>query len=244
MTTAAPWGNPKSDLPPPRPVLVLLAALLVLPVLGYAAGSFIERRALDDPNTRLKVAIEALENGYDATALRLFLSLAEKGNAKAQYHLAIMYEHGWGTPVDAQKAVDLYTKAAEQSLVPAETRLGEIYLRGTLVLQNLTKARAWSEKAAKAQSSDAELDLADFYERGLGVPADPIEAYAWYAVAAKQGNRLAVTQRDKVLETLSLNEQAKAEARAKALEASLKANVGGKQEPRIGTSRSASTPQR
>jgi TPR repeat protein len=71
-------------------VLVLLAALLVLPVLGYAAGSFIERRELDDPNTRLKVAIEALENGYDATALRLFLSLAEKGNAKAQYHLAIM----------------------------------------------------------------------------------------------------------------------------------------------------------
>jgi TPR repeat protein len=81
--------------------------------------------------------------------------------------------------------------------VPAETRLGEIYLRGTLVLQDLTKARAWSEKAARAQSSDAELDLADFYERGLGVPADPIEAYAWYAVAAKQGNRLAVTQRDK-----------------------------------------------
>jgi TPR repeat protein len=158
-------------------------ALLILPVLGYVAGSFIERRALDDPKTRLKVAIEALGSGYDATALKLFLSLAEKGNAKAQYHLSIM---------------------------PAETRLGEIYLRGTLVLQDLAKARVWSEKAAKAQSSDAELDLADFYERGLGVPADPIEAYAWYAVAAKQGNRLAVTQRDKVLGTLSLDEQAKA----------------------------------
>ena len=242
MSTAAPWGNPKSDLPPPRPAPILLVALLILPVLGYVAGSFIQRRALDDPKTRLKVAIEALGSGYDATALKLFLSLAEKGNAKAQYHLAIMYEHGWGTPVDAEKAVDLYTKAAKQSLVLAETRLGEIYLRGTLVLQDLAKARVWSEKAAKAQSSDAELDLADFYERGLGVPADPIEAYAWYAVAAKQGNRLAVTQRDKVLGTLSLDEQAKAEARAKALEASLKADPGGKQEPRTSTSRSEPAP--
>jgi TPR repeat protein len=174
-----------------------------------------------DPKTRLEIAIRALQSGYDVTALKLFQPLAEKGNAKAQYHLAIMYENGWGTPVDKKKALDLYTKAAQQSLVPAETRLGEIYLRGTLVLQDLNKAREWFQKAAKAQSSDAQVQLADMYERGLGVPADPKEAYAWNAVAAKRGNALAASRRDKILLTLSPDAQVQAEARAKVLEASL-----------------------
>jgi hypothetical protein len=176
-----------------------------------------------DPKTRLQIAIKALQEGYDGTAVKLFQPLADKGNAKAQYHLAIMYEHGWGTAVDRKKAVDLCTKAAEQSLVPAEARLGEIYLRGTLVLQDLGEARKWLEKAAKAQSSSAQLQLADMYERGLGMPADLQEAYAWNAVAAQQGNALAASQRDRILATLTPAAQVEAEARAKALADSLAA---------------------
>jgi TPR repeat protein len=223
MTTTDPWGNPKTKSPPPRLAPIVIAALAILPVVGYLAGGYFERHALDDPKTRLEVAIKALDDGYDRIALKLFQSLAEKGNAKAQYHLAIMYEHGWGTSVDPKKAVDLYTKAAKQSLVPAESRLGEIYLHGTLVLQDLTKARAWFEKAAKAQSSEAEQELGDIFERGLGVPADPIESYAWNALAAQHDNSLAAMQRDRVLRTLSPDQQAKAEARARTLEATLKA---------------------
>jgi TPR repeat protein len=187
----------------------------------YFVGRYLEQHAAHPPETQLDIAIKALQEGFDGTALRLFRPLAEKGDAKAQYYLAIMYEHGWGAPVDNKNALELYTKAAEQSLVPAETRLGEIYLRGTLVLQDLAKARQWFEKAAKGQSSEAQLHLADIYERGLGVSADPKEAYAWYAVSAKHGNGMAASQRDRILATLSPDAQAQAEARAKALEASL-----------------------
>lgn len=221
MTTTNPWGSPKSEPPSLRLSPIVLVVLLVLPIAGYFVGRYLERHVVLDPKTRLEIAIKALQDGYDDTAVKLFQPLAATGNAKAQYHLAIMYEHGWGTPVDKKKALDLYTKAAEQSLVPAETRLGEVYLRGTLVLQDLGKAREWFQKAAKAQNSEAQQQFADIYERGLGVPADPKEAYAWNAVAAKQGNRLAATQRDKILATLSPDAQAQAEARAKALEASL-----------------------
>jgi TPR repeat protein len=171
----------------------------------------------------LAVALEALDGGYDRTALKLLEPLAENGNAMAEYHLATIYEHGWGTPSDAQKAVDLYTKAAEQSLVPAQARLGAIYLHGTLVLQDLAKAREWSMKAASAGSSEAQIELADIYEHGLGVAADAIEAYAWNAVAAAHGNALAASQRDRILNALSPGDQGKAEARANAIEASLAA---------------------
>jgi TPR repeat protein len=201
----------------------VIIMLLLLPLLGYLGGSYLEHHTLTNPKTRLGVAIEALNGGYDRTALKLFQPLADKGDARAQFHLAIMDEHGWGTPRDASKAVDLYTKAATQSLVPAEARLGEIYLDGTLVLQDLAKAHQWSEKAATAGNVGAQLDLADIYERGLGVHVDPIEAYTWDAVAAARGNTSAASQRDRILRTLSADNQVKAEARASALETSLKA---------------------
>jgi TPR repeat protein len=190
-------------------------------VLGFLCGGYLEGHALNAPATRLDVAIKALNSGYDGTALTLFRPLAEQGNARAQFHLAIMYEHGWGTAKDANKALDLYAKAAKRGLVPAQSRLGEVYLHGTLVLQDLAKARQWLEKAAQAKDIDAQLELADIYERGLGVSADPIEAYAWNAVAAAEGNALAASQRDTILMTLSPDNQAKAEARAAALEASM-----------------------
>jgi TPR repeat protein len=191
-------------------------------VLGYLGGSYLQRHAITVPRTGLDVAIRALNNGYDRTALSLLQPLAKKGDASAEFHLAIMYEHGWATAKDANKAVDLLTKAAKQGFVPAEARMGEIYLHGTLVLQDLAKARQWSEKAAKAGSTDAQLELADIYDRGLGVAQDQIEAYAWNAIAAARGDSFAASQRDKILRTLSPNNQVTAQARANALEASLK----------------------
>jgi TPR repeat protein len=223
MTTAGPWGSPRSE-PPPRlrlgPIFVVL--LLILPMLGYVGGRYVERQALANPQTRLQLALNAADNGYARTALMLLQPLADSGNPVAEYQLALLYEHGLGTPKDAKKAVDLYSKAAQQSLVPAEARLGEVYLHGTLVLQDLSKARQWLEKAAMAGSNEAQLDFADIYEHGLGVQADPVEAYAWNAMAAAHGNMLAARRRDRILKGLSPGDQAKAENRAAALEASLK----------------------
>ena len=44
------------------------------------------------------------------------MALAEHGNAKAQYHLALMYQRGEGVKKDYQKALKWYRKAAKKEL--------------------------------------------------------------------------------------------------------------------------------
>jgi TPR repeat protein len=233
MPTVSPWGDyPETKRwghPWRNPIAVVLLLLLLL--LGYFGGSYLVRHALTEPAMRLDLAIKALNGGFDRTALKLLKPLAKTGDAQAQYRLAIMYEHGWGTPSDGKRAVGLYLQAANQGLVSAQVRLGEIYLRGMLVLQDLAKARQWFAKAAMAGNTDAQLELADIYERGLGVSQDHIEAYAWNAVAAATGNTLAAGQRDRNLRTLSLADQVKAEARANALATSMKAGSSAQLTP-------------
>jgi hypothetical protein len=226
MPTASPWGDlpemKRSGHPRRNAILVILLVLLLL-LLGYLGGSYLVRHALAEPQLRLDLASKALSGGFDRMAVKLLTPLVEKGDAQARYRLAILYEQGWGTPRDVGGAVGLYRKAANQGLVLAQDRLGEIYLRGTLVLQDLAKARQWFEKAAMAGNLDAQLQLAHIYERGLGVTRDHIEAYAWNAVAAATGDTLAADQRDKNLTILSADDQVKAQARANALVAAMKA---------------------
>ena len=61
------------------------------------------------------------QDGFDAykrqdykTAYKLFLPLAEQGNADAQYNLALMYENGQGVPQDYKEAIRLFRLSAEQ----------------------------------------------------------------------------------------------------------------------------------
>jgi TPR repeat protein len=49
-----------------------------------------------------------------ATALRLFRSLADEGDATAQHRLAIMYERGLSLPQDYAQAAEWYRRAADQ----------------------------------------------------------------------------------------------------------------------------------
>jgi TPR repeat protein len=223
MSSASPWGNPEPNGPRQRrPSPLQLVVLLALPLLGYLGGGYLERHPIDTAQSRFGIAVRALNSGYDRTALMLFRPMAEKGDARAQYYLASMYEHGWGVSKDTSRAVALYSDAAKQGFVPAEARLGDIYLRGRLVLQDLAKARQWSENAAKAGSVDAQLELARIYHRGLGAPEDQMQAYAWDAIAAARGSGLAARERDQILTGLAPENQAKAEALASTLEASLK----------------------
>ena len=72
-------------------------------------------------------AVESLEREDYETAYKLFLPLAEQGDADAQFNLGVMYDEGDGVPQDYKEAFKWYRFAAEQGVALAQTYLGVMY---------------------------------------------------------------------------------------------------------------------
>src|SRR4030065_1452840 len=64
-------------------------------------------------------ATAAYERGDYATAFRLMKPLAEKGDAKAQHNLGVMYDYGRGVPQDYTKALKGYQRASAPGMPDA-----------------------------------------------------------------------------------------------------------------------------
>ena len=91
---------------------------------------------------------DAYERKDYKTAYKLWLPLAEQGNATAQYNLGVMYYNGQGVPQDYKEAVRLYRLAAEQGLARAQSNLGVMYRKGRGVPQDYKEADKWWRLAA------------------------------------------------------------------------------------------------
>lgn len=183
---------------------LLAASLMQWTLAGAAlAGSF------DD-------AAAAADKGDYATALKLFRSLAERGDSGAQYAIGRMYAKGQGMPKDSAEAMKWFDKANEQSkalqaynrsdfatarkvFTPlaekgqalAEYILGLMYANGQGVPESYTEALKWLQKAAEQGEAKAQFSVGVIYFKGLGMPANQAEAFKWYRRAADQGNATA-----------------------------------------------------
>ena len=144
--------------------------LPILLVLALATGA--QAQTLED-------AVAAYQKGELETAAQQFAALAEAGDAKAQYNLAVLYEKGEGVAQDSDKALAWYQKAAEAGNVNAQYNLGLAYETGEGVTQDYGKARAYYEKAAAQGDADAQNNLGGLYARGDGVKKDLKKAREW-----------------------------------------------------------------
>ncbi|MGB3400263.1 MAG: tetratricopeptide repeat protein [Candidatus Deferrimicrobiaceae bacterium] len=131
-------------------------------------------------------AVAAYERGDYATAFRLMKPLAEKGDAKAQHNLGVMYDYGRGVPQANNEALRWYRKAAEQGLPDAQHNLGLIYAAGQGVPQDHSMAGKWYRRAAEQGLPEAQVNLGIMYYNGQGVPQDYILAHMWLNIAASQ----------------------------------------------------------
>jgi TPR repeat protein len=143
-----------------------------------------EREAVFGARDRVFTAMTGAERDT-AVARRTaeLLSLANQGNAEAQFNLGQLYEPG-----DRAQAVAWYRKAADQGHAGAQHSLGVLYALGEGVPQDDAEAATLYRKAADQGHTDAQVSLALLYERGDGVPQDYAEAAAWYRKAADQGD--------------------------------------------------------
>ena len=95
-------------------VSTLLIAILSLWLTASAWAHFYE-------------GLAAYNRGDYATAFEEWLTVAEHGDAGAQYNLGFMYDHGQGVPQDYAEAVRWYRLAAGQGNADAQFNLGLMY---------------------------------------------------------------------------------------------------------------------
>ena len=130
----------------------------------------------------------AYRRGDYAQSLKIYRSLADQGNALAQYSIGVMYDIGGGVKKDYQEALKWYRLAAAQGHASAQYSIGVIYSDGLGVTQDYLEALKWYRLAAVQGSANAQYILGSMYNHGLGVTQNYQEALKWYRLAAAQGD--------------------------------------------------------
>lgn len=95
----------------------------------------------------LELAALAQKREEDAKTLRKLQPLAQKGDARAQFKLGVMYQEGlYGTP-NHVAAAKWFQQAADRGETEAQNRLSFAYEKGLGVGQNYVEAYKWASLA-------------------------------------------------------------------------------------------------
>lgn len=95
----------------------------------------------------------------DTSQFKLDQIMAERGDAMAQFSVAIAYEDGVGAKKDLKQAFDWYSKAARQGHEGAQYKVGTFYEKGLVVKKDPKLAMEWYKKAAGNGSHQAQKRL-------------------------------------------------------------------------------------
>ena len=164
----------------------LLRLFLAVVFLGISAGA----------QADLPSAKSAYKNKDYATALKEFKTLADSGNAEAQFYVGLMYDNGEVSQdyrqivTHVQQAMTWYRKSAEQGFAPAQVNLGILLETGGQIERNYKEAASWYRKAAEQGNASAQFNLGLIYYSGRGddIAPDYSQAVLWLGKAADQGD--------------------------------------------------------
>jgi uncharacterized protein len=110
---------------------------------------------------RLEEATAAFARKEYAAAMNLLRPLAEKGNALAQYKIAMMHKLGLGVPKNPKEAKKWGRLAAKQGNADAQLLLGSLYYKQDgEESSDVVRAYMWYEISATQGSSEAQNEIA------------------------------------------------------------------------------------
>jgi TPR repeat protein len=159
----------------------------------------------------VKTGIDLWQAGNFAGAVKEWRTLADKGDADAQFNLGQAYKLGRGVPADLGSAQSWYEKAAAKGHEQAQVNLGLLlFQRG-----DRAKAMPWIRKAADSGDPRAQYVLGTAMFNGDLVPKDWPRAYAFMQLAASQGLPPAVTNLQQMDQHIPLAERQKGLALAR-----------------------------
>ncbi len=133
--------------------------------------------------------VDAYERGDYKTAYKLFLPVAEQGDAEAQCFIGICYENGRGVKQDDIEAEKWYRKSAAQGFRDGQSNLGFFIYEQCEngVIQNYSEAVMWLKKSAENGDPEAQFRLGAMYVFGKGVVIDLVQAYKWMSLGIVNG---------------------------------------------------------
>ncbi len=132
--------------------------------------------------------LTAYKRGDYKTAVAMWTIGANKGDAKAQNNLGLMYASGLVVPQDNKQAASWFRKAAEKGDTEAQNNLGLTYAKGLGVPPDDKQAVSWFRKAAEEGYAEAQDNLGAMYANGRGVSQDYSQAAVWFRKAAEKGS--------------------------------------------------------
>ena len=123
----------------------------------------------------------------DRRAVTLFQDAALRGDADAQYGLAVLYKEGRGVPKNQADAALWMARAALSKNIAAETEYGVMLFNGEGVAKNESAAAAMFRRAAEKNGAVAQNRLARLYFAGRGVRRDLVQGAKWAILSSAQG---------------------------------------------------------
>lgn len=121
--------------------------------------------------------------------VQLWMPLAKRGHARAQYITGRMFLAGRGAPRHVGRAMLWFSRSAEQGYAQAQFSLGLMYLRGQGAPKNVHRAAYWLRQAAEQGMVHAQCYVSRLYALGIGVPRSFVYGYMWAMLAATGGRR-------------------------------------------------------
>jgi localization factor PodJL len=142
------------------------------------------RLPAEPPAATRATAADRLPAAIGSGGLR---TAAVRGDAAAEYEIAVRYADGRGVPPNMAAAAEWFERAAKQGLAPAQFRLGGFYEKGLGVKKDLEAARRLYLAAAQAGNAKAMHNLAVLYAEGAEGKPDYQTAARWFRKAADHG---------------------------------------------------------
>ena len=188
--------------------------------LGVSASAFEDHAFWQDPKYAAALGVRDSTGSIagemarvdPATAKAAWYRLnAEKGVARAQADLGLLYHRGQGVPQDYKEAIKWYRLAADQGVSYAQSNLGNLYSYGAGTPRDYVDAAKWYGLAADQGFTPAQLALGALYANGLGVRQDYVSAHKWLNLAATLGMQRAERSRDTIAGAMTPAQLAEAE---------------------------------
>jgi localization factor PodJL len=169
------------------PALVSSAPSLPAPILPALARP-IASNGQNIPSIQPTVNAQAkAANAAQIASIEELKTLAESGDAQAQYDLGSRYVDGLSVARDAKLATQWLEKAAAQGLAPAQYRLGSLYRDGKGLRNDSKLAQAWFKRSAEQGNARAMHNLAVVLAEGVSGTPDYSGAAEWFQKGAEHG---------------------------------------------------------